>query len=147
LSGSADHASFTYLTGVKTYYWATFLFLFLDIGFNVNIRVVGLAGFPVYKNFYYGLCLCCLGFIAWRPALAPLVAVVESGSNIALLCLGILLPIYEMPEQVLSGVPITPITTLHVLNFLVSGSVGVWSFHRGVISKFPKGPFSKASSG
>ena len=53
---------------LQLYYAATIVFLVLDYGFGVNVRIAGLQGFPALKAGYYLVIFACLGLVLWRPA-------------------------------------------------------------------------------
>jgi hypothetical protein len=59
------------------------------------------------------------------------VGIAESSVNLLLLFIGILLPIWSLPDQLLTGAPVdTGFSTIKVVNALLSGTALVVSFHR-----------------
>ena len=53
---------------LQAYYAATFVFLLLDYGAGLNLRIAGLEGFLKLKAGYYLVTFACLGLTLWRPA-------------------------------------------------------------------------------
>jgi hypothetical protein len=114
---------------IKSYYWLTFLFLFLDKAFGIDLRVSGFIYTPYLQNVYYAFCFLCLGLILWKPSLTFPVGLLESSVNMTVLCIGIMLPIYSMPGALAEGATVNPITWQKILNFIIAGLICVWSFH------------------
>jgi len=118
------------VTRASLYYLATPFFALLDFGWHLPVRVAGL-GASWQRGAYY-VVLVLLGMLCRaRPRAGPWVGMAESSVNLLLLLLGILLPIWSMPDTVLTGG--TPGPTLGGVgwaNALLSGVVLVASFHR-----------------
>ena len=75
---------------IQFYYLATPAFYAIDSLFGVNVRVAFLDHWPAGKTAYYLLAFI-LGIIAWRrPAWTARIGLLESGSNVALLILSVL---------------------------------------------------------
>jgi len=119
---------------LAAYYLATPLFVLLDVVLGAPIRVAGLDD-PIHRGLYYGG-LVLLGLLARaRPATAPWVGMAESSVNIFLLILSVMLPIWGMSEVLLEGgTPPGPFDRVSVVNFLLSGTALVVSFHRNQAS-------------
>ena len=62
---------------LQAYYAATIVFLLLDYGFGLNLRIAGLEGFPELKAGYYLVIFGCFGLTLWRPAWSTAVGVAE----------------------------------------------------------------------
>ena len=115
---------------LEGYYLATPLFVLVDLYLSAPIRVAALAG-SSWRWPYYAFAFACGILCHVRPAVAPAVGLVESSLNLLLLFLGILLPIWGLPDAVLSGAPVRgPFDEVGVVNFLVSGAVFISVFHR-----------------
>jgi hypothetical protein len=66
-----------------------------------------------------------------RPRVAPFAGIVESATNLTLLFLSILLPIWSLPDAVASGAPLAAgLTPLALVNAVLSGTVMIASFQR-----------------
>lgn len=109
------------------YYGATPLFYIADAFFGFNVRVAAFDAQPGLKLAYYGACIACGGISYWRPRWSVAVTLTESSINILALILGIMLPIYALPDAILSGGEVAnPITHERVMNFIIAGTA--WSF-------------------
>lgn len=118
------------MTRTSLYYLSTPLFAVLDFAWDVPVRVAGL-GAPWQRGAYY-LVLVLLGVLCRaRPRAGPWVGMAESSVNLVLLLLAILLPIWSMPDAVLTGVTPAPVMGgVGLANAFLSGLVLVASFHR-----------------
>lgn len=75
---------------IQFYYLATPAFYAIDTLFGVNVRVAFLDHWPAGKTAYY-LIAFILGIIAWRrPPRAAQIGLLESGTNVGLLILSVL---------------------------------------------------------
>lgn len=115
---------------VAGYLLATPLFAVLDLGLGLPVRVATIlpeSGRLAYYAGVFALGLLC----RVRPEATPWVGMLESASNLTLLLLSILLPIWSLPDAVASGasgqVGLTP---AGVVNALIVGLALVASFHR-----------------
>jgi hypothetical protein len=112
------------------YYGLTPLFWLLDEGFGANVRVVALQGSEGWRTLYYLLCIGCGAALWVRPAWSALLALAECSINLLLLCLGVLLPIWRLAEQISAGGSVTnPITPELVTNFVVASAVWLVAFY------------------
>ena len=117
------------------YYAATVLFLMLDYGFGVNVRVAALAAFPGLRAAYYLVIFGCLGFMLWRPAWTTAIGVVESLATLIALIMTMALRSMVVSEHMLeTGTGF--VTVPEIINFLISGSVAYFSWHRGMVQLF-----------
>lgn len=109
------------LTG---YYAATALFLALDLGLGINLRVSFLEAHDGWRLAYYGVCLACLIAIIVRPGWTIPVSALESLATMVALILSFGVRVMAIDDAVLEGSePV--VTTQEVLNFLISG-VAAW---------------------
>ena len=117
------------------YYAATVVFLILDYGFNVNIRVAALDQVPVLRGGYYLVIFACLGLMLWRPAWATLIGVFESLATLVSLIMSMALRSMIVTTEMLeTGAGF--VTPAEVLNFMISGSVAYYAWDRGMKSLF-----------
>lgn len=115
------------------YYLGTPVFAVLDFVLGLSVRAVFLPT-AAARATYYLACLGC-GLLAWRrPSLGPIVGMAESGLNVLLLALGILVPVWDVAVTLGSEVP-TPVTVSPVLtpqglvNAVLSGATFVVGFY------------------
>ena len=112
------------------YYLATPLFALADLGFGLSIRVAGLDE-PWQRGLYYAGAFGCGAVCRLYPRTTPWVGIGESSGNLLLLLLSILLPIWSLPDAVMSGAEVSlPYDAQSLLNTLLSGAVLVVAFHR-----------------
>ena len=117
---------------LRAYYWLTPVFALADLA-GIDIRVAALEGHRGWRMAYYALCML-VAVVAWRrPAFAAPAAILESSTNILLLILGFLAPLYALPGAVEGGGPVAPpVTAGRVVNFLLAGGIAVTAFHAQV---------------
>jgi hypothetical protein len=120
---------------LQAYYAATIVFLMLDYGVGLNVRVAGLEGFPQLKAGYYLVIFACFGLTLWRPAWSTAVGVVESLATIVTLIFSValrsMIPTGQMLETGAGflGVP-------ELVNFLVAGGIAWYAWQRGMTELF-----------
>lgn len=120
---------------LQAYYAATIVFLMLDYGAGLNVRVAGLEGFPQLKAGYYLVIFACFGLTLWRPAWSTAVGVVESLATIVTLIFSValrsMIPTGQMLETGAGflGVP-------ELVNFLVAGGIAWYAWQRGMTALF-----------
>ena len=112
---------------LRWYYAATALFLLLDYGIGINVRVAFLEPFPAARAAWYGLCFGCLALMAWRPQWSDVIAATESALVIGALVIGMMTKIMSINESIFlqSGVNFG---FEDVTNFMISGSIAYWSW-------------------
>ena len=120
---------------LQAYYAATILFLMLDYGFGMNIRVAGLEGHPGLKAGYYFVIFGCLGLVIWRPALSTAVGVVESLATLITLIFSVALRSMLGPDYMLAGGS-GFLGTAEIVNFVISGSIAWFAWQRGMRQLF-----------
>lgn len=115
------------------YYLGTPVFAVLDFALGLNVRAVFLPNAAARTAYYLASVGC--GLLAWRrPGLGPIVGMAESGINVLLLALGILVPVWDT-MQALGSEGAAPVTVSPVLtpegmvNAALSGLVFVVSFY------------------
>ena len=123
---------------LQAYYAATIVFLMLDYGAGLNVRVAGLEGLPQLKAGYYLVIFACLGVTLWRPAWSTAVGVVESLATIVTLifsvALGSLFPTGQMLET-----GSAPLGVPEIVNFVIAGSIAWYAWQRGLAELFGHG--------
>lgn len=123
---------------LQAYYAATIVFLMLDYGAGLNVRIAGLDGLPQLKAGYYLVIFACLGLVLWRPAWSTAIGVVESLATLVTLifsvALGSLFPTGHMLESG-SG----PLGVPELVNFVIAGSIAWYAWQRGLAELFGHG--------
>lgn len=114
---------------LRAYYLSTPVFFLLDLGLGIRVRAA-FFGSTGLRYAWYGLALAC-GLASWAwPRLTEPIALTESTANLALVILGIMLPIYAVQDQILAGGPIeAPYTVEEVLNAGLAGLVLVLAIY------------------
>ena len=112
------------------YYAATALFLVLDLGFGLSLRVSFLDAHDGWRFVYYGLCFACFFAIIFRPQWALAVTALESLATMVMLILSFWLRILPTGDTRDVGSP--AVTTSEVVNFLISGGVAWLAWSRSV---------------
>lgn len=121
--------AWTGVRGLAAYYLASPLFLVLDLALAAPVRVAGVDGLGGRLAYYGGGFLLGLACRRW-PAAAPYMAMAESGGNLLLLMLAVLLPVWSAPDVVLAGgEPDTGLILARTVNLALAGGVLVWAFH------------------
>ena len=113
------------------YYAATALFLALDFGFGINVRVAFLESLPGLRLGYYAVCFSCLGLMIWRPAWTTAVGVVESLATLIALIFNMALRSMVVTDQMLeTGAGF--VTMPEIMNFLIAGFAAYFAYTKGV---------------
>ncbi|MEL6446550.1 MAG: hypothetical protein AAFQ62_01240 [Pseudomonadota bacterium] len=109
------------------YYLATFLFVALDVGLHINVRLAFLDAAPGWRTAYYVICLVCAAAIQWRPDLSMFIGAVEGLVTIVSLILSV------APRAMMLGDNLgRPIDVETMINFLISGFFAYVSWWRGM---------------
>jgi len=115
---------------LTAYYLATPVFVVLDVVAGAPIRISALHS-PAHRFAYYGVVFLLGMLCRARPRLAPWVGMLESSSNLFLLLLGILLPIWSLPDAVAAGGSLQAgHDGTSAANALLVGAMLVLAFHR-----------------
>jgi len=106
---------------LTAYYAATAVFLALDAGLDINVRIAFLDAWPVWRGAWYGCCFGCLAGMMLRPRWAPLLGGVESLLTVGALILGMGVRVMVPDEAALEAgrVPVRP---AEIVNFAISGA-------------------------
>ena len=113
------------------YYAATAVFLLLDYGFDVNVRVAFLESLPAARLGYYGICFTCLGLILLRPAWSTVIGAFESLVTLVALIFGMGLRVL-VPNDAIFAENADIVTIQEIVNFLISGSIAYLSWVKGI---------------
>ena len=116
---------------LRLYYAGTLVFVLLDYGLGLNIRIAGLEGHPVLKGGYYLVVMACFGLIVLQPAWSVVIGIVESLATLVTLIFGFAMRSLLVSEQTLetgAGAP----RLAEVLNFLISGSIAWYAWQSGM---------------
>lgn len=116
---------------LRIYYAATALFLLLDFGIDVNVRVAFLEPWPVWRFLYYLFCFGCLGLILWRSAWTALVTTVESLITLTALILQTGVRVMSPSAGLLEGGDGGFVHVEEIVNFVIAGSAAWWGWQRG----------------
>ncbi len=116
---------------IVLYYAATALFLLLDYGLGVNVRIAFLDGIPALRPVYYGVCFACLGLALWRPAWTTVIGSVESLATLVALIINMGTRAILTTDLMLeTGTGF--VTMAEIINFLIAGAAAYVSFAHGL---------------
>ena len=113
------------------YYAATVLFLLLDYGLGVNVRVAFLEPLPAAKFAYYGICFVCFVLMLWRPQWTTLIGTFESLVILVALIFGMAVRVM-IPTDAIFEENAQFVTFQEIINFVISGSVAYLAWVRGL---------------
>ena len=116
---------------IPWYYAASAVFLLLDFGADINVRVAFLEHWPAARVAYYGVCFACLGLMIWRPGWAVLIAAFESLVTLVALILSMGVRVM-LPNVAIFGETATVATIPEIMNFLISGFVAYRAWFKGL---------------
>lgn len=123
---------------ITFYYAATIVFVLIDYGLGINLRIAFLEPYPVIRLAYYAACFGCLALMLWHPRWAALIGGVESVIALSALTISMMLQIMIVSDEILdngSGF----VSIEEIINYLIVGSIAYLSFIRGIESlKDPK---------
>jgi hypothetical protein len=123
---------------LQAYYAATIVFLVLDYGAGLNVRVAGLEGYPQLKAGYYLVIFACLGLTLWRPAWSTAVGVIESLATLVTLIFSVALHSMVPTAQVLDGGS-GALGVPELANFVIAGGIAWYAWQRGMRQLFGQG--------
>jgi len=118
-------------TALRFYYAATAIFVLLDYGAHINVRVAFLEPYPLARLCYYGFCFACLLLMLWRPGWTTVVTTAESLitmiSLIFSMALGSMIVTDRMIETGTGYV-----TSEEIFNFILAGGAAYYSWVIGL---------------
>ena len=120
---------------LQAYYAATIVFLMLDYGAGLNVRIAGLEGFPQLKAGYYLVMFACFGLTLWRPAWSTAVGVVESLATLVTLIFSVALRSMIPTGPMLEG-GAGFVGVAELVNFVLAGSIAWYGWQRGMTQLF-----------
>lgn len=123
---------------LQAYYAATIVFLVLDYGAGLNVRIAGLEGLPQLKAGYYLVIFACLGLTLWRPAWSTAIGVIESLATLVTLIFSVALRSL-FPTEDLLGAGYGPLGVAEIVNFVIAGSIAWYAWQRGMAQLFGHG--------
>jgi hypothetical protein len=112
------------------YYLSTAMFLVLDFGLGINVRLSFLEGHDGWRLLYYCACFGCFGIIVARPGWAVPVTAVESLITMVALILS------TATRAMNPDVPGGALSIEEVVNFLLSGFAAYLSWTRSMTALF-----------
>jgi hypothetical protein len=115
----------------RVYYLATAIFLLLDFGADVNVRVAFLDPWPAWRMVYYLFCFTCLGLIVWRPALTTVVSTAESLITLSALILYMGARVLTLSSGLLEQGEVALVRFEEIVNFMIAGFAAWWGWQRG----------------
>jgi len=118
----------------RFYYYITPLFILLDYLGGLSVRAAVLDSMPLYKNLYYGFCICCGIGIYCRPGLSAVVALFESMVIVLMTVLSVFLPyvrcLMEADDVLNTNWDfMNAFSVPRIVNIVLSGTVGILAFH------------------
>ena len=113
------------------YYAATALFVLLDYGLSVNVRVAFLEPFPVARLVYYLVCFACLALMLWRPAWATLIGTIESLVMLVALIFNMAVRVM-VPTDAIFVENASYVTFQEIINFVIAGYIAYFSWVSGM---------------
>jgi hypothetical protein len=115
---------------VWAYYIATPLFFIMELLWGISLRVPVLLAVPL-RYVYYLSCFVCGAICYFRPRITPVIGLIESTVNIALVFLGFLAAIiatWNVDRTTTTPAP-EALPLKDVLGFAIIATVWIISFH------------------
>jgi hypothetical protein len=116
---------------LRWYYAATVLFLLLDYGLSVNVRIAFLDPFPAARMGYYLVCFACFALMLWRPAWTTLVGTLESLVTLVALIFSMAVRVM-IPNDAIFEENVGFVTVQEIINFLIAGFIAYYSWTTGL---------------
>jgi len=113
------------------YYAGTAIFLLLDYGLGINVRVAFLDQLPTARAAYYGICFACLALILWRPGWATLIGTFESLVTLVALIFSMAVRVM-VPNDAIFEENASFVNVQEIINFVISGSVAYFAWIKGL---------------
>ena len=118
-------------TVLIAYYAATLVFLLLDYGAGLNVRVAFLEPFPLWRAAYYGVCFLCLTLVVWQPGWSVIVGAFESLVTLCALIISFGMRAMLVTDSMLeTGTGF--VTMPEIVNFVMSGGIAYVVWTRGM---------------
>lgn len=116
---------------IPWYYAATVLFLLLDYGLSVNVRIAFLEPFPTARMGYYLVCFACLALMLWRPAWTTPIGTFESLVTLIALIFSMAVRVM-IPNDAIFEQSVGFVTHQEIINFLIAGIIAYYSWTTGL---------------
>ena len=116
---------------LKTYYALTVVFLLLDYGAGINVRLAFLDDLPEARAAYYMVCFTCLALMLWRPSWTELISAFESLVTLVALIIGMGMRTLTVTDRMLEGTA-NLVTIEQLINFLLAGGIAYIAWVRGI---------------
>lgn len=113
---------------LRIYFYLTPAFFILDSVWEQTFRVAGLDN-PSLRYAYYGLCIICAVFCYLNHKLSIPLTLIESAVNMFILLASVMVPIYTAGLDLENNINQVGLTIQKLINFLLMGSLIVYSFH------------------
>jgi hypothetical protein len=123
--------SFSSTSVLRAYYFATVLFLLLDIVFNVNVRIAFLESHTTLRALYYAVIFACMALMLWRPGWTVAISAIESLVTLVALILSMGMRTMLVTDEMLDGGG-GFVTMPEIINFMITGSIAYVAFMRGM---------------
>lgn len=119
------------ITPLFSYYLATLLFLVLDYGFDINVRIAFFESLPAARLGYYGVCLFCLILMIWRPDWTVFVATFETLVTMIALIFSMAMKTLLLTDPMLDSAA-GVVTAEEIVNFVMGGAFAYIAWVRGL---------------
>lgn len=113
------------------YYAATVLFLLLDLGLGINVRIAFFETAPVLRGAYYVVCFGCLALMLWQPAWTIAISAFESLLTLVALILSMGIRTMLVTDAMLEGYA-GIVSFEEIVNFIISGGIAYVAWVRGM---------------
>ncbi len=123
---------------ITLYYAATIVFVLIDYGLGINLRIAFLELYPLMRVAYYAVCFGCLALMIWHPRWATLISGTESLLALSALTVSMMLRVMIVSDEIIEqGTGFVSVE--EIINYLIVGSIAYLSWIRGIGSlKEPK---------
>lgn len=116
---------------LRIYYAATALFVALDFGLGINVRVAFLDTAPGLRVGFYLVLFACFALMIWRPQWTTIIGAVESLATLIALIINMALRSMVVTDAMLetgSGF----VTMPEIFNFIIVGGAAYVSYLQGL---------------
>ena len=113
------------------YYAGTILFLLMDYGFGVNVRLAFLESVPIARLAYYGICFVCFALMLWRPGWTTLIGTFESLVTLIALIFAMAVRVM-VPTDAIFDESAEFVTIQEIINFVIAGSMAYLAWVKGL---------------
>lgn len=118
-----------WLDPVLIYYAATLLFLFLDYGADISLRLTFLDGLPAWRLAYYAFLIGCFVLMLKWPQWENVIGLVESVVTVAGIIIATGMRVILVSDEMIEGGRV-PLNMRELANFVLSGAMAYVSYYR-----------------